>query len=74
RTMLIAPFIHWDVALFFKFCTKEFESKLAPLTIKKFLEIIKSSNDLNEFKINFDSCVNQLTQLNSENYTDFVNN
>ena len=74
RTMLIAPFIHWDVALFFKFCTKEFESKLAPLTIKKFLEIIKSSNDLNEFKVNFDSCVNQLTQLKSENYIDFVNN
>ena len=46
RTMLIAPTIHWDVALFFKFCTKEFDSKLAPLSIAKFIEIIKNSQKI----------------------------
>lgn len=73
RTMLIAPTIHWDVALFFKFCTKEFDSKLAPLSIAKFIEIIKNSQNLDEFKSSFDDCVNNLIVLNSENYQNTVN-
>ena len=60
RTILIAPYIHWDVALFFKFCAKEFESKIAPITIAKFIELIEKSPNFSDFQINFDKFVNQL--------------
>lgn len=73
KTMLIAPLIHWDVALFFKFCTKEFSSLLIPLSINKFIEIINKSKNLCEFKINFDDYGNKLLLYNSDEYIDFVN-
>lgn len=40
RAALIAPYIHWDIALFFKFCAKEFDSKLAPISITSFITLI----------------------------------
>ena len=73
RTMLIAPIIHWDVALFFKFCSKEFQSKLAPISIEVFLELIKKSTTLEEFKQNFDLVISKLLSQNSDDYIDFVN-
>ena len=73
RTILIAPYIHWDVALFFKFCAKEFESKIAPITIAKFIELIEKSPDFNDFKINFDKFVNQLLNEQTQNYIDSIN-
>lgn len=73
RTMLIAPLIHWDIALFFKFCTKEFNSLLIPLSINKFIDIIQKSKNLDEFKFNFDAYGNKLLTLNSDKYIDFIN-
>ena len=73
RTMLIAPVIHWDVALFFKFCSKEFNSKLAPISIDAFLKLIENSPTLEEFKQNFDGVVNKLLSHNSDDYIDYVN-
>lgn len=73
RTMLIAPYIHWDVALFFKFCAKEFESKIAPITITKFIELIKKSPNFNDFQINFDKFVNRLVNEQTKNYIDSIN-
>lgn len=71
--MLIAPYIHWDVALFFKFCAKEFESKIAPITITKFIELIKKSPNFNDFQINFDKFVNRLVNEQTKNYIDSIN-
>lgn len=73
RTILIAPYIHWDVALFFKFCAKEFESKIAPITIIKFIELIEKSPNFNDFQVNFDKFVNRLVNEQIQNYIDYVN-
>ena len=73
RTMLIAPYIHWDVALFFKFCAKEFESKIAPITIAKFIELIEKSPNFSDFQINFDKFVNRLLNDKTQNYIDSIN-
>lgn len=73
RTMLIAPYIHWDVALFFKFCAKEFESKIAPITITKFIELIEKSPSFIDFQINFDRFVNLLINEQTQNYIDSIN-
>ena len=72
RTMLIAPYIHWDVALFFKFCAKEFESKIAPITITKFIELIEKSPNFSDFQINFDKFVNRLLNELPQNYIDSI--
>lgn len=73
RTMLIAPYIHWDVALFFKFCAKEFESKIAPITISKFIELIEKSQNFSDFQINFDKFVKRLLNEQTQNYIDSIN-
>ena len=73
RTMLVAPYIHWDVALFFKFCAKEFESKIAPITISKFIELIEDSPNFIDFQINFDNFVKQLLIEQTQNYIDSIN-
>ena len=73
RTILIAPYIHWDVALFFKFCAKEFESKIAPITIAKFIELIEKYPNFSDFQINFDKFVNQLLNEQTQNYIDSIN-
>ena len=73
RTMLIAPYIHWDVALFFKFCAKEFESKIAPITIAKFIELIEKSPNFIDFQINFDKFVKRLLNEKTQNYIDSIN-
>ena len=73
RTILIAPYIHWDVALFFKFCAKEFESKIAPIKIAKFIELIEKSPNFSDFQINFDKFVNRLLNEKTQNYIDSIN-
>ena len=73
RTILIAPYIHWDVALFFKFCAKEFESKIAPITIAKFIELIEKSPNFSDFQINFDKFVNRLLNEQTQDYIDSIN-
>ena len=74
RTLLIAPYIHWDVALFFKFCAKEFTSKIAPITIANFIDLIEKSENFSDFKVNFDTLfVDKLTTKKTDEYVDFVN-
>ncbi|MGX2985313.1 AlwI family type II restriction endonuclease [Helicobacter sp. 23-1048] len=74
RAVLIAPYIHFDVALFFKFCAKEFESKLAPITLKNFIELVESSATFGEFKRNFDALfVERLLREKTDSYIDSVN-
>ncbi|WP_111969253.1 AlwI family type II restriction endonuclease [Campylobacter hyointestinalis] len=73
RTMLIAPLIHWDVALFFKFCSKEFDSKLAPISIDAFLKLIENSPTLDCFRENYDVLINQLLLKNTDDYIDCIN-
>ena len=74
RAVLIAPYIHFDVALFFKFCAKEFESKLAPISIGNFIELVESSATFSEFKRNFDALfVERLLREKTDSYIDSVN-
>ncbi|PPB57170.1 AlwI family type II restriction endonuclease [Campylobacter hyointestinalis] len=73
RTMLIAPVIHWDVALFFKFCSKEFDSKLAPISIDAFLKLIENSPTLDCFRENYDVVIKQLLLKNTDDYIDCIN-
>ncbi|MCR4941453.1 MAG: hypothetical protein K5978_01490, partial [Campylobacter sp.] len=73
RTILIAPYIHWDVALFFKFCTKEFDSLLLPISINKFIEIIKKSRDLKEFQNEYDKFTENLLDEITDKYIDLIN-
>lgn len=72
--MLIAPYIHFDVALFFKFCAKEFESKLAPISISSFIELVEKSATFREFSANFDRLfVDKLLCDKTDEYVDSVN-
>lgn len=74
RAVLIAPYIHFDVALFFKFCAKEFESKLAPISISSFIELVEKSATFSEFKHNFDRLfVDKLLCDKTDEYVDSVN-
>lgn len=74
RAVLIAPYIHFDVALFFKFCAKEFESKLAPISISSFIELVEKSATFSEFKRNFDALfVERLLREKTDSYIDSVN-
>lgn len=74
RAMLIAPYIHWDVALFFKFCAKEFDSKLAPISISSFITLIEKSATFSEFSANFDRLfVDKLLRDKTDEYVDSVN-
>ena len=73
RTALIAPFIHFDVALFFKFCAKEFESKIAPLSIKNFIKLIEKSLNFSDFQRNFDHFVNELLEKKTQDYITKIN-
>lgn len=74
RAMLIAPYIHWDVALFFKFCAKEFDSKLAPISISSFIELVEKSATFSEFSANFDRLfVDKLLSDKTDEYVDSVN-
>ena len=74
RAMLIAPYIHWDVALFFKFCAKEFDSKLAPISISSFITLIEKSATFREFSENFDRLfVDKLLRDKTDEYVDSVN-
>lgn len=74
RAMLIAPYIHWDVALFFKFCAKEFDSKLAPISISSFITLVEKSATFSEFSANFDRLfVDKLLRDKTDEYVDSVN-
>lgn len=73
RTMLIAPLIHFDVALFFKFCAKEFKSKIAPLSIAHFIVLIEKSTDLEDFKSKFDGFVKNLLNRKTQDYIENIN-
>lgn len=82
RTMLIAPYVHFDVALFFKFCAKEFGSKfndtikpckIAPLSINSFIKLLEKSSTFGEFQQNFDDFVKMLVQEETQKYMDKIN-
>lgn len=74
RAMLIAPYIHWDVALFFKFCAKEFDSKLAPISISSFITLVEKSATFSEFSANFDRLfVDKLLSDKTDEYVNSVN-
>lgn len=73
RTILVAPYIHFDAALFFKFCAKEFECRIAPITINNFINIIKKSDNMDEFGKNFDSFNQNLLNKKTDIYIDEIN-
>lgn len=74
RAVLIAPIIHFDVALFFKFCAREFESKLAPISISNFIDLIEQSATFSEFLRNFDThFVDRLLCEKTDSYIASVN-
>lgn len=73
KTFLIAPYIHFDVALFFKFCAKEFDSQITALSIAKFIEILEHSADFNSFRQNYQNLVKKLLQEKTKDYIDSIN-
>lgn len=73
RTLLIAPYIHFDVALFFKFVAIEFESKIAPISIINFIKLIKDSPNFDDFQKNFDNFVASLLAYKTKDYIDVIN-
>ncbi len=73
KTFLVAPYIHRDVALFFKFCAKEFESPITALTIGKFIGLLEESSDFTEFRQNYQKYVQKLLKCETKEYTDFIN-
>ncbi|RDU52178.1 hypothetical protein [Helicobacter sp. MIT 01-3238] len=57
-----------------KFCAKEFDSKLAPISISSFITLVEKSATFSEFSANFDRLfVDKLLRDKTDEYVDSVN-
>lgn len=65
--------IHFDVALFFKFCACEFQSNIAPLSIEKFIELVQDCDTINDFEDKFNAFVQSLLTRTTKQYLENIN-
>ena len=71
---LVAPYIHEDVCDFFQYKLGRFELDICPLTIARFVELCEISENIDEFKTNYELFISALSSIkNIKEYLDFVN-
>jgi len=73
KTMMIAPYVHPDVANYFKYRAFEDKLKIAPISINEFVELVKKSDSIQAFGKNFDSDVLLLLENNTNKYCQIMN-
>lgn len=73
RAMMIAPYVHPDVASYFQFTISKNEVQIAPLNIDRAVGLFHDSVDIKNLGTNFDKIVEELKQLDETSYSDKVN-
>lgn len=73
RAMMIAPYVHPDVASFFQFKATKDKVKIAPLNIDRVVGLIYDSEDVKNLGANFDDIVSDLISLDEKGYSDKIN-
>lgn len=73
RAMMIAPYVHPDVASFFQFKATKDKVKIAPLNIDRVVGLIFDSEKIIDLGSNFDCIVSDLLMLDEKTYSDKVN-
>lgn len=73
RAMMIAPYVHPDVARFFKFESVDSKVKIAPININRMVGLVDDSTKLKDLGENFDMIVSDLLHLDKNDYSDKIN-
>lgn len=73
RAMMIAPYVHPDVARFFKFECVDSKVKIAPININRMVGLVGESNEVKDLGENFDKIVADLLVFNKNEYSDRIN-
>lgn len=73
RAMMIAPYVHPDVASFFQFKASKDKVKIAPLNIDRVVGLVFDSEKVKDLGANFDDIVADLIVLDEKAYSDKIN-
>lgn len=73
RAMMIAPYVHPDVARFFKFESVDSKVKIAPININLIVGLVNDSEKIQDLGGNFDIIVADLLALDKNEYADKIN-
>lgn len=73
RAMMIAPYVHPDVARFFKFECADSKVKIAPININRMVGLVQDSEKIKALGEHFDSIVTELLSLDKNEYADKIN-
>ena len=73
RAMMIAPYVHPDVADFFKYKISQLKVNIAPINIDRMVGLVDDSNEVKALGNNFDKIVDELIHLDENEYSDKIN-
>ena len=73
RAMMIAPYVHPDVARFFKFECVDSKVKIAPININRMVGLVNDSDRVMDLGENFDKIVAELLGFDKNEYSDRIN-
>lgn len=73
RVMMIAPYVHEDVAEFFQFKASKEKVKIAPINIDSIVGLVYNSDTIKCLCVNFDTIVDDLICNDGKIYIDKIN-
>lgn len=73
RAMMIAPYVHPDVADFFRYKISQLKVNIAPININRMVGLVDDSDKVKNLGENFDIIVADLLSLDENQYSDKVN-
>ncbi len=73
RAMMIAPYVHPDVADFFRYKINQLKVNIAPININRMVGLVDDSDKVKELGENFDTIVADLLNLDEQAYSDKIN-
>ena len=74
RAMMVAPYVHPDVADYFRYKINQLKINIAPINIDRMVGLVDDSEKIKNLCMNFDDIVSDLLQLDEKTYTDKINN
>ena len=73
RAMMIAPYVHPDVADFFRYKISQLKVNIAPININRMVGLVDDSEKVKDLGENFDVIVADLLNLDEQAYSDMIN-
>ena len=73
RAMMIAPYVHPDVADFFRYKISQLRVNIAPININRMVGLVDDSDKVKDLGENFDVIVADLLNLDEQQYSDMIN-